>query len=114
MPREFSVQVYGNSSREDIMNNMEAKNNAQNEIAQSAGGYRGGEPVVVPQFSSRGSEVSPTNPNSNATSLAQTQLRADAINNGMTKAGGAYKKKKSRSRRSRKYRYRRNRKSRKY
>ena len=121
MPREFNVQVYGNNSSEDIINKMEAKNQAQNEIAQSAGGYRGGgETVTVPQFSSRGSEAGPTNSNSNIANLAQTQLRADVINDGMSNTGqpinGGYKKKRSRRskrKRSKKYRYR-NRKSRKY
>ena len=118
---KFEYQVYGNNSSEDIINKMQAKAEAQNALAQTAGGFRkkirgGSEVHTVPQFASRGDEVSPVNSNDNIANIARAQLRADVIQDAQSNTGevikGGYKNR--RSRRSRKYRKRRNRKSRKY
>jgi len=121
---KFEYQVYGNNSSEDIINKMQAKAEAQNALAQTAGGFRkkfrgGSEVHTVPQFASRGDEVSPVNSNDNIANIARAQLRADVIQDAQGNTGevikGGYKNRRSRrSRRSQKYRKRRNRKSRKY
>jgi hypothetical protein len=115
--REFSHQVYGNNSREDIIAAQQAKIEAQNALAQSGGkSQSGGESVNVVQFDSAGSGAGPTSTNDNIKSLSSTLLRSDEIakvqgNTGLPKGGSRRRsRKRNRNRNSRK----RNRKSRKY
>jgi hypothetical protein len=105
--RTFAQQVYdtnGATPKQNVINQMNARNNAQSNLAKS-----GGASVTVPQFGSSKNAVSPDNPNTHATRMASAQLRMDSAakaqaNTGQKINGGTRRRKtKNRKRKSRKY-----------
>ena len=110
MVRTFSHQVYdtgGTTPQQNIINHMNARAVAQNNLAKS-----GGAPVEVPQFRQSGPAISPQNSNSQIAGMAQAQLKMDSLAKAQANTGKPIKggKRKSIKRKSRKNK----RKSRKY
>ena len=63
----FQYQVYdtnGATARQNVLNQMKASNEAQNNLASQAGGQSGGDSVTVPHFNT-GRDVGPVNANTN-------------------------------------------------
>jgi hypothetical protein len=108
MSRTFSHQVYdtnGTTPQQNIINHMNAKAVAQNNLAKSGGGV-----VEVPQFRQSGPPVSPQNSNSQIVGMAQAQLKMDSLSKAQSNIGKPI----SGGRKSRKRRKNKKRKSRKY
>jgi hypothetical protein len=77
----FQYQVYdtnGATARQNVLNQMKASNEAQNNLAAQSGGKQyGGESVTVPHFNT-GRDVGPVNANTNISRLASAQLQANS------------------------------------
>ena len=110
MGRSFSHQVYdtgGTTPQKNIINHMNARTEAQNNLAKS-----GGAPVAVPQFRESGPAVSPNNSNSQIAGMASAQLKMDSLAKaqantgkqigGKSKKGKKKKVKKTKKRKTRK------------
>lgn len=96
MVREFSYTMYdtnGATPKQNAINHMNERSVAQNNLAKSGG-------ASVPQFSSGGPQVSPTNSNTSIQRAAGLQLKMDSTaklqaNSGQPIKGGSKKKRKS-------------------
>jgi hypothetical protein len=111
--RDFSQKVYGTDGatpKQHVINQMNARNAAQNKLAQS-----GGASVVVPQTVNTKNQVSPDNPNTNNGRMISAQLRMDSAAKAQANTGQPIVTgKQAGGRRKTKRQRKRNRKSRKY
>jgi len=110
--RDFSQKLYstnGATPKQNAINQMNARNIAQNKLAQSGGASN---TVVVPQTVNSRQQVSPLNPNTNNARMISAQLRMDSAAKAQTNTGQQIVPAKTGGRRTK--RYKRNRKTRKY
>lgn len=98
----FQYQVYdtnGATARQNVLNQMKASNEAQNNLASQAGGQSGGDSVTVPHFNT-GRDVGPVNANTNISRLASAQLQANSNLKATSNTGeviGGFRKSKRKS-----------------
>jgi hypothetical protein len=115
--RDFSQKVYdtnGATPKQNVINQMNARNAAQSKLAQSGGGQT----VVVPQTVNARHQVSPDNPNTNNHRMISAQLRMDSAAKAQANTGqkisGGKRKTKTKTKRKKTKRNRKTRKNRKY